>query len=144
MKKEKAKILFSNFKLLSFIPYAKIDSFYKLIKNKYNKSYPEFFIYFEKYYLSSKKFSKEIWNYSNIIFNNLNNNIIFFTNNICESFNRTLNKKYIGYCKTMYNFKKNILDIIDIYTMHCEYKEKNISLTRALAYYVKINNCFLN
>ena len=106
MKKEKVKNLLSNFKLLSFIPYAKIDSFYKLIKNKYNKSYPEFFIYFEKYYLSSKKFSKEIWNYSNIIFNNLNNNIIFFTNNICESFNRTLNKKYIGYCKTMYNFKK--------------------------------------
>ena len=44
----------------------------------------------------------------------------------------------------MYNFKKNILDIIDIYTMHSEYKEKNISLTRALAHYVKINNCFLN
>ena len=42
----------------------------------------------------------------------------------------------------MYNFKKSILNIIDIYTMHCEYKEKNISLTRTLAYYVKINNCF--
>ena len=114
----------SNIKLLSFISYAKIDFFYKLIKNKYNKSYFNFFIYFEKYYLSFKKFSKEIWNYNNIIFNNLNNNIIFFTNNICESFNRTLNKKYIGYCKTMYNFKKSILDIIDIYTIHCEYKKK--------------------
>ena len=42
----------------------------------------------------------------------------------------------------MYNFKKSILDIIDIYTMHCEYKEKNISLTLALAHYVKINNYF--
>ena len=95
--KKKAKNLISNIKLLIFILYAKIDSFYKLIKNKDNKSYPDFFIYFEKYYLYSKKFSKEIWNYSNIIFNNLINNIIFFTNNICESFNRTLNKKYIGY-----------------------------------------------
>ena len=107
-KKEKSKNLFSNIKLLIFIPYAKIDSFFKLIKNKYNKSYSDFFIYFENYYLSSKKFSKVIWNYCNIIFNNLNNNIIFFTNNICESFNMTLNKKYIGYCKAMYYFKKSI------------------------------------
>ena len=37
MKKEKAKNFIQNFKLLSFIPYAKIDYFYKLIKNKYNK-----------------------------------------------------------------------------------------------------------
>ena len=58
VKKEKAKNLLSNSKLLSF----KFVCFYKLIKNKYNKSYHEFFIYFEKYYLSSKKFSKEIWN----------------------------------------------------------------------------------
>ena len=56
---EKAKNLISNIKLLSFIPYDKIDSYYKLIKNKYNKSYPDFFIYFEKYYLSSQKLSKE-------------------------------------------------------------------------------------
>ena len=33
----------------------------------------------------------------------------------------------------MYNFTKSILDIIDIYTMHCKYKEKNISLTHILA-----------
>ena len=39
VKKEKAKnLLLSTSKLLSFIPYAKIDSFYKLIKNNYNKS----------------------------------------------------------------------------------------------------------
>ena len=42
----------------------------------------------------------------------------------------------------MYNFKKSILDFIDIYTIICEYKEKNISLTRALAHYLKNNNCF--
>ena len=38
VKKKKAKNLLSTSKLLSFIPYAKIDSFYKLIKNNYNKS----------------------------------------------------------------------------------------------------------
>ena len=36
-KKEKEKNLNSNFKILSFIPFAKIVPFYKLIKNKYNK-----------------------------------------------------------------------------------------------------------
>ena len=37
VKKEKEKNLNSNFKILSFIPFAKIVPFYKLIKNKYNK-----------------------------------------------------------------------------------------------------------
>ena len=47
--------------------------------------------------MNSKKYKKELWNYTKAILNN-NNNIIFYTNNIW-----TLNKKYIGYCKTMYN-----------------------------------------
>ena len=117
--------------------------FYKLIKEKYNSNNKNFFSYFEKYYLKNNKFKKEMWNYSKVILNNINNNnLIFYTNNICESFNRTLNKKYIGYCKTMYNFQMCIYDIINFYNNHEQYKSKKISITRALEHYAKIQNHF--
>lgn len=74
--------------------------------------------------MNSRKFKKEMWNYTKVILNNNNNSIIFYTNNICESFNSTLNKKYIRYCKTMYNFKMCIYDIIKIYEAHSTYKDK--------------------
>jgi len=51
-------------------------------------------------------------------------------------------KNILVIVKQCITLKKSILDIIDIYTMHYEYKEKNISLTSALAHNVKINNCF--
>ena len=36
------------------------------------------------------------WNYNTIISNNINNDILFYTNNIVESFNNNINKKFIG------------------------------------------------
>ena len=45
------------------------------------------------------RFNK-MWNYNEIIYSNLNNNILFFTNNICKSMNRTLNSKLVGGIKT--------------------------------------------
>ena len=92
--------------------------------------------------INEKKFKIDFWNYTNVINNNINNSIIFFTNNICESFNRTLNKKYIRYSKTMLNFKNCLSDIIKIYEQNATYKEKNVSLTRSLEHYFKINNKF--
>ena len=94
-----------------------------MIKLKYFEDNKSFFKYFEKYYINEKKFKIEFWNYTNVINNNINHTIIFFTNNICESFNRTLNKKYIGYCKTMFNFKNCLTDIIKIYEQNSTYKE---------------------
>ena len=46
------------------------------------------------------KFKKEIQNYNNTILSNGNNDIIFYTNNICESLNRTLNKEGGSYTYT--------------------------------------------
>ena len=92
--------------------------------------------------MGSKKFKRELWNYNNTILSNSNREIVFYTNNICEFFNRTLNKKYIGYCKTMYNFKMCIYDILQIYETHSQYKDKQISTPRALEHYVKVNNVF--
>ena len=83
---------------------------------------------------------KKIWNYNDIFVNNMDNHILFYTNNICESMNRTLNMKFIGGCKTFFNFKNCIIDIIDIYEKNNKvYQEINGSITRALEYYVKKN-----
>ena len=76
----------------------------------------------------------------NIISKNLNNDILFYTNNIVESFNNNLNKKFIGFAKTMHNFKNALNDVINLYEMSDAYKEKRLSITRALAHYVNNQN----
>ena len=53
-----------------------------------------------------------------------------------------MNKKYIGFCKTMFNFKNAILETIDLYSMHNTYQERKLSISRALEHYVKINDSF--
>ena len=85
---------------------------------------------------------KKLWNYSNILISNINNDIIFFTNNIIESFHSQLNKKFIGFCKTMFNYKNALLDVIELYEMKNKYTDKKISLTRALMHYVKSRDTF--
>ena len=52
--------------------------------------------------------------------------------------NHTLNSKFMGGCKTFYNFKKYINNIIDFYTNKMKiYQETNISVIRSLEFYVK-------
>ena len=82
------------------------------------------------------------WNYNSLLINSVNNNILFYTNNITESFNRTLNKKYIGFCRTMLKFNNAIIDTINLYKMHNIYQERKLSITRALEHYVKNNVSF--
>ena len=137
-----AKDCLANIKLLSFIPLNYFDSFYKLIYNKYQVKFPKFFIYFKKNYINGKIFDKSIWNYTNVINNNINNDIIFFTNNIVESFNSIINKKLVGFCKTMLNYKRALLEVLSIYQMKTQYIEKKISITRALEHYIKTQNYF--
>jgi len=70
--------------------------------------------------------------YSNIISNNINNDIIFYTNNIVESFNGILNKKFVGFCKTMNNFKQSLYDVINLYEMKDKYIEKKYLIQELL------------
>lgn len=128
--KKFAKDCLANVKLLSFIPYNNIDNFYNLLKSKYRVTFKSFFSYFEKNYIKGRVFDKKIWNFSQVISNNLNNDLIFYTNNIVESFNSVLNKKFVGFCKTLYNYKNSLIDVISIYDMKSKYKEKkNINYT---------------
>ena len=71
--------------------------------------------------------NKSFWNYSNIISNNINNDI---------SFNGILNKKFVGFCKIMNNFKQSLYDVINLYEMKDKYIEKKISIT-AFEHYIK-------
>ena len=50
---------------------------------------------------------------------------------IIESFSSNLNRKFIGFSKTMYNFKNALIDVINAYDMSDTYKEKRLSITRA-------------
>ena len=54
--------------------------------------------------------------------------------------NRTLNSKFVGGCKTYFTFKNCILEIIEFYSKKINnYQERNVSITRSLAHYVKNN-----
>lgn len=63
--------------------------------------------------------------------------MLFYTNNICQSLNLTLNKKYIRGCKILYNFNNCLSDVINLYNNSKIYQEKNISITRSLEHYIK-------
>ena len=59
-----------------------------------------------------------------------------------ESFNSILNKKFVGFCKTMNNFKNALIDVINLYDMKEKYIEKKLSLTRAFEHFITIKNNF--
>ena len=65
-------------KLLAFVPLSVLDTFYNLIKSKFKNDNKKFFKYFDKYYMGSKKFKKELWNYNNIILSNNKRNCILY------------------------------------------------------------------
>ena len=55
-----------------------------------------------------------------------------------EGYNRTLNLRFVGSCKSILNFEKCIKQVIQIYDNRSIYQERNISITRALQYYVNL------
>ena len=77
----------------------KINLFYQDIKNKFRAKFPKYFKYFDKNYFDENSHFRKIWNYNEIIYDNLKNYMLFFTNNIYKSMNRTLNSKFIGNAK---------------------------------------------
>jgi len=121
--KNMTKDLFANLKILFFINRDSISIFYNEIKYKYKAKFPDFFKYFDKFYFKNKPFSELDWNYGSI--NRADSKIIFYSNNIWENCNRTLNSKFIGSCKTMYHFKLALLELISLYNNKGVYQEKN-------------------
>ena len=85
-----AKDLVANIKLLCFVYTVEKDNFYNKIKKKYIDNFKKIFKYFENAYLYKGIFSDRSSNYYNYSINFDNNYRFFFTNNLCESINRTL------------------------------------------------------
>ena len=135
--KKKAKNLLNNMKILLFLKRENVLKFYQMISDKYISLFPKFFKYFNNYYLKKYPFKYMDWNYD--IHNNLypiNIDHYFFTNNVCESINRTLNKYYKGACKSLLAFENAILKLIQLYTDRNKYEDYNFSYSRAIAYFV--------
>ena len=96
-KKEMAKNLLANMKILLFIPQTDIINYFELIREKYCSVFPKFIKYFYKNFFIAFPMNKLIWNYyyyANLFYND--NQLLFFTNNVVESCNRSLNGFYIG------------------------------------------------
>ena len=103
IKKEHAKNLLNNIKILIFIKKSNIMEYYKLMENKYKTEFPAFFKYFKKNHFQKYPLKELDWNYDiNDDLNPIDIKQYFFSNNICESTNPTLNMNYKGSCKTLF------------------------------------------
>ena len=130
----------ANIKILCFIKSENIYQFFEKIKEKYKDLFPNFIKYFEKNYLKSDQYGHLTFNYNYLQKDDFAEGIKFYTNNICESFNKTLNTKYMGGAKTFYHFKNALMEILELYKTKNEYKPRYLSITRALAYFCERND----
>ena len=62
---------------------------------------------------------------------------VFFTNNIVERLNRTINSLYKNNYRNFLTFSFGIKIIIKIYENHKEYKEIKLFITRVLAWWCR-------
>ena len=72
----------ANICILCLISLNKVGNFYKDIKNKYSSKFPNYFKYFDKNDINENSNFKRLWNYNKNIYNNINNDLLFYTNNI--------------------------------------------------------------
>ena len=115
--------LLSNFKLLFFLKRNYLKEFLDKIKEKYKRDFSFFLTKIEKTYFNSKPFDDLSLNYNSPLINSLDNNIVFYTSNICESYIRTLNLRFVGSCKSILIFERCIKEIIEIYKNRNIYQE---------------------
>ena len=142
--KEHAKNLLSSMKILLFLPLSYTQDYFELIRKKHMTIFPKFIKYFYKNFFMSFPLNRMIWvydQYNMLLFEDPE--LLFFTNNIVESCNRTLNKHYLGNVKSFNSFRNAIDNIVEIYSgSKRKYYSKEFSVTQAIIYYVKNNNIY--
>ena len=111
------------------------DKFFNKIKKEYQIIFSTFIKFFEKNYIISYQYGDLSFNYNSLVKEDISEGIKFYTNNICESFNKTLNTKYIWGSKTIYHFKNELTELLDLYKGKNEYRSRYLSITRAFTYY---------
>ena len=127
--KEKVKEMIVNIKYLCFLPLDEVLSFYNKICHEYKgEKFKEFFQYFSNQWI--KKVKPKLWNYNTFI--NANKkiiNLLYLTNNVCESFNSLLNS-YISHRRTSAeDFKTSISNCINKNKnkLSISYRKNNLS-----------------
>ena len=129
-------------KILLFLPLTDIQNYFDLIRIKYYDTFPKFIKYFYKYFFKEFPLNKLYWNYyyyANLASDGYDS--LFFTNNVVESSNRTINKLFIGAIKNVSLFEYTINQFIDLYEYeHKQYLPPKFSVTNAINYYVKNAN----
>ena len=104
--------MLSNFKLKYFVNLDKIEKYFNIINNKYQKEFPNFLEFFKKAYLTNKPFKDKCWNFNKLENAEINIEKKFFTNNFVESCNLTLKLHYVGGIKAFLHFESPINDLI--------------------------------
>ena len=130
-----------NIKILCFINHFNIERFFEKIKRRFNtRTFDKFFNYFESTYIKGNSIINKFWNYSYYYNLMKNNDKYFFTNNFCESFNRTLNSNFIKTKNNFYKFEECIKSVLIYNKKKDIYKFNNNNITDALYWYTNNNN----
>ena len=141
--KNLAKDVLANLELFLFIPKNELFEFFNKVKEKYESNFPKLFKYIKRTYFNTYPYKDLDWCYDiNDINNDIDINTIFFTNNLLESTNRTININYVGISKSFYNFEHAIFELFKIFDTKKNYQNPTISTSRAIAYYLKNNRIY--
>ena len=138
-----SELLF-NLQILCFIEKKNIINFYKKINNNFKEEkYKSFFAYFKNNWLGNK-YPTSLWNFNNILNDELNINKFQFTNNLTENLNKQINK-YLkrGKCSN-YIFRESILNIITQFKNKEINSENNLKKSELILFYIKRSNKNLN
>ena len=131
--KDNAKNLLSSIKILLFRPEVNDEDYFELIRAKFIK-------YFYINFFSFFPLNKMIWlygQYNLLLYEDID--LLFFTNNIAESYNRMLNNLYIGNIKSFHNFKNSFNDFVEIYS-----KSKRKYISNCIFCYTSIRRSYKN
>lgn len=138
--KNLARDVLANLELFLFIPKSELIDFFDEVKEKYGSHFPKLFKYIKRTYFNTYPYKDLYWYYDiNDINNDIDINSIFFTINLLESTNRTININYMGISKSFYNFKYAIFELFKIFDTKKIYQNPTISTSRIIAYYLKNN-----
>ena len=121
-----------------FLKRNEVHNYFNKIKDKFQNDFPKFIKYFEYNFFKKYPMKELDWNYDVERNNLIDLNHYFFTNNICESTNRTLNMNYKGACKSILSFENAILSLIKLYENKKKYVDFTFSVSRAIAFILQL------
>ncbi len=136
---ERNSELLFNIQILAFIKRDKIENFYKEIKQNYrNNKFSNFFKYFTRNWMGNR-YPKTIWNYYDVLKDEIDAKYFQYTNNISENINRYINS-FLNRSKcSNVLFREAILKIINQFNNKVENKSIIEKKSEILKFYIQKN-----